>query len=97
MEKERAVDSRFGRMVVNYFNDLYLMLYGLYDMMLPDGRGYIVVGDSAIYGVHIPTEKIISDIAKSIGYSTEILPFRDRFATLHNKKLTEYIVKIKKS
>ena len=54
----------------------------------------VVVGDSCLYGVHVPTDKIIAKIGKSIGYKPEIELLRERRATQHSHKLVESNVRL---
>jgi len=66
-------------MVAGYFNDMYLIIKDVYRVMKPGTKALFVLGDSAPYGIYIPTDKLIGDIGVSIGfnsYEIEILRTR---------------------
>jgi DNA modification methylase len=52
-----------------YFNDMLKVLKETYRILQSGGHFCLVLGDSAPYGVHIPTDKLIGDLALSIGFS----------------------------
>jgi hypothetical protein len=71
--------------------------------MKPNTKALFVLGDSAPYGVHIPTDKLIGDIGISIGfdsYEIEVLRTRgDKWKAnpqRHNVPLREGIVILSK-
>ncbi len=64
---------------------------------------FIVIGDSAPYGVHIPTDTLLGEMAVELGFSSYTLkPLRVRgvkWKTLkyrHNKKLRESLLILRK-
>lgn len=69
----------YDLMVAGYFNDMFNVLKCV-KTTLKEGNDFVLVlGDSAPYGVHIATEKIIGELALNLGYSsyeTEILRVR---------------------
>jgi DNA modification methylase len=54
--------------VIKYFNDMYVHLREMY-RVLKKGKPYILtLGDSALYGVYIPTDEMLMKIAFRIGF-----------------------------
>ncbi|MBU2507521.1 MAG: site-specific DNA-methyltransferase [Bacteroidetes bacterium] len=70
--------KKIPNVVRGYFDDSYTLLKTLFDQTIPNGYIGIVVGNSAYTGVIIPTDIIIADIAKEIGYKV-----KDIFITRH--------------
>lgn len=81
------------RLVAEYFTDMTLHLKGM-RKLLKDGAHYVVmIGDSAIDGVHVPTDVLLAEIGKDVGFSdVSITPFRWRSSSRHKTKLRESII-----
>ncbi len=86
-------------LVLGYFNDLYKILKDNYRVLKPNTTAKYILGDSAPYGVHIPTDELIAKIGCNIGfdsYKINILRTRgDKWKEnpqRHNVKLRESIV-----
>lgn len=81
------------RLVAEYFADMTLHLKGM-RKLLKDGTHYVVmVGDSAIDGVHVPTDVLLAEIGKDVGFSdASTTPFRWRSSSRHKTKLRESII-----
>ena len=81
------------RLVAEYFTDMALHLKGM-RKLLKDGAHYVVmVGDSAIDGVHVPTDVLLAEIGKDVGFSdASTTPFRWRSSSRHKTKLRESII-----
>lgn len=95
--------KNYDIMVAGYFNDMSLVLRRVYEALKPGGTFVLVLGDSAPYGVHIPTEAYLGEIAKGIGFKTykvEVLRKRgDKWASnpqRHTVKLKESILTLEK-
>lgn len=58
----------YDLMVALYFNDMLNVLQETYRVLKPGGHFCIVVGDSAPYGVYIPTHELIARIALGVGF-----------------------------
>lgn len=93
----------YDYMVAGYFNDMFKVLKEVYLKIKKGGVFILVLGDSAPYGIHIPTEGYLGELGISIGYSDyniELLRRRgDKWANnpqRHNVKLKESILYIKK-
>lgn len=93
----------YDLLVVGYMNDLYLILKDCFRVLRPGSTAKFILGDSAPYGVHIPTDELIGKIGVRVGfteYSIEELRTRgDKWKEnpqRHNVKLRETIVILKK-
>ena len=71
--------------------------------MKPGGAAVFILGDSAPYGVHIPTDELVAKIALGVGFSHyEIAVLRQRGGKWknnpqrHNVALREAILTIRK-
>lgn len=82
LEGMRAVKSgkkTYDYVVAGYFEDMLQVLEGSLEVLKPGGHFALVLGDSAPYGVHIPTEQIVGKLAIAIGFSSyEIEQIRTR-------------------
>jgi len=79
IRKTKGGKKSYDLMVAGYFNDMYLIIKDVYRVMKPGTKALFVLGDSAPYGIYIPTDKLIGDIGVSIGfnsYEIEILRTR---------------------
>lgn len=59
----------YDRLVSGYFNDMYLIISDVYRVLKPRTKAVFVLGDSAPYGVHIPTDELIGKIGLGVGFS----------------------------
>jgi hypothetical protein len=69
LRKVKGGKKSYDFMVAGYFNDMFQILKDVYRVLKPDTRALFVLGDSAPYGVYIPTDKIIGEIGVKIGFS----------------------------
>ena len=68
--------KRYDLMTGGYFEDLTKTLLQMYEVMGQNSHAVMVLGDSAPYGVHVPTDVLIGRIAVSVGfkkYDVEVL------------------------
>ena len=93
----------YDYLVLGYFLDLYKILKDNYRILKPNTTAKYILGDSAPYGVHIPTDELIAKIGCNIGfdsYKIDILRTRgDKWKEnpqRHNVKLRETIVTLYK-
>ncbi len=56
-------------MVATYFDDMLKVLKQVYNALKKDADFVLVLGDSAPYGVYIPTEEYLGQLALGIGFS----------------------------
>jgi DNA modification methylase len=62
-------NEKIPNVVRGYFDDTHTLLKKLYQQTVPGGYVGIVVGNSAYAGVIIPTDTLVADIAREIGFS----------------------------
>lgn len=71
MAKNGKVDSRVEKMIIGYFEDMYLVLDNNYKALKPDGFAAYVIGDVRFYGVMIPVTEIICQLGIMVGFFPE--------------------------
>jgi hypothetical protein len=73
-ELERRRHAKGGKknydlMVAGYFNDMFQVLQRVAEALKPGAPSVWVLGDSAPYGVYIPTEEYLGELARGLGFS----------------------------
>lgn len=58
----------YDLMVAGYFNDMLLIIQQVYRVLKPYATFVMVLGDSAPYGVYIPTEEYLGRLALAVGF-----------------------------
>lgn len=103
LRKIKGGKKSYDLMVIGYFNDMFQVIKDVYRVLKPRTKALFVLGDSAPYGVHIPTDKIIGELGVKIGFSDykiEVLRQRgDKWKDnpqRHDVKLRESIVTLSK-
>ncbi|MBN1991975.1 MAG: hypothetical protein JW953_04680 [Anaerolineae bacterium] len=94
----------YDHLVSGYFNDMFLIISDVFRVLKPGHRAIFVLGDSAPYGVHIPTDELIGQIGVDIGfdrYTIDVLrtrggKWKDN-PQRHNVLLRESIVTLTKN
>ena len=66
--KVNAYDSRIPKMVSSYLNGMSQAFAGLATHMKPGAPVFLDIGDSAYGGVHVPTDKLLVEVASSCGF-----------------------------
>ncbi len=75
----RGGKKSYDHLVSGYFNDLFQILREVYRVLKPNTKALFVLGDSAPYGVHIPTDELIGKIGVCIGFTDyQISVLRER-------------------
>lgn len=88
-------DQRIPKMIAAYFNDMKNVFLGLQKSVKPKGIICVDIGDSIYSGVHIPTNKILMDIGRSIGWTVvEEILLRERFSN-DGTRLTQTLMVFK--
>jgi DNA methylase len=83
----RAGHKAYDSMVVAYFRDLAEVWRSLRRVMAPRSTVCFVVGDSAPYGVHVPVERWLGELAVAAGFrSYRFEKLRDRNVKWKNRK-----------
>lgn len=57
-------------LVAGYFNDMLQVVRETYRVLKPGGSFLLILGDSAPYGVYIPTDTYLGEIGKAIGFTS---------------------------
>lgn len=69
----------YDLMVALYFNDMLQVIKETYRILKPGKSFYLILGDSAPYGIHVHTEQYISEISLALGFSeSDYIEFRKR-------------------
>jgi DNA modification methylase len=88
-------DQRIPKMIAAYFNDMKNVFLGLQKSVKFNGIICVDIGDSIYSGVHIPTNKILMDIGRSIGWTVvEEILLRERFSN-DGTRLTQTLMVFK--
>lgn len=67
--KVKRGKKTYDLVTAGYFEDMLLTLQACYKVLKWGGQMVLVLGDSAPYGVHIPTDELIGQLGESIGFS----------------------------
>jgi DNA modification methylase len=65
----RGGKKSYDHLVSGYFNDMFQIISEVYRVLKHDTKAVFVLGDSAPYGVHVPTDDLIGKIGLGIGFS----------------------------
>ena len=96
--KERSGKKSFHILMMHYFEDMYHVLKEMRRVLCADSKAYLILGDSAPYGIYIPTTQFLGEVAKSVGFNDyEMCKIRSRghkwkVKTRHNVELSENIL-----
>ena len=103
IRKTKGGKKSYDFLVSGYFNDMYRILEDNFRILKPGCTAKYILGDSAPYGVHIPTDELIGRIGCNIGfrnYKIDVLRTRgDKWKNnpqRHDVKLRESIVTLTK-
>ncbi|MGC8954302.1 MAG: hypothetical protein ACP5N5_06260 [Desulfurococcus sp.] len=96
----------YDLMVLGYFNDMVLALREMARVLKPDHYTVMILGDSAPYGVYIPTPEYLGRIAVNVGFKDyRVVKLRRRghkwryiqeTGRRHNVELGEYMLILRK-
>lgn len=67
--KDRAYDPRIPKMVEDYFHDMNVVFESFKSHLKKDSIIAIDIGDSAYSGVHVPTDRILTEVLLDKGFS----------------------------
>ncbi|MFV0247558.1 MAG: methyltransferase [Tenacibaculum sp.] len=97
--KKRKGKKSFHILALYYFEDMYKVLLEMRRVLKPNSKAYLVLGDSAPYGIFIDTTRILGDIALNAGFNKyKIVKIRERgtkwksLRFRHSLKLSENIL-----
>lgn len=99
--KLRHGKKSFHILMMLYFQDMYDVLKEMRRILRTNARAYLILGDSAPYGIHIPTTQFLGEIAQSVGFGDfKIFKIRSRgdkwkgLSNRHNIELSENILEL---
>lgn len=96
----RKGKKSFHILMMHYFDDMYHVLVEMRRVLKPGSKAYLILGDSAPYGVYVPTTQYLGEIAQSAGFGDyKIYKIRKRgtkwnVKTRHNVELAENILEL---
>ena len=100
--KTRKGKKSFHILMMHYFEDMYKVLKEMRRVLAKGAEAYLILGDSAPYGIYVATTQFLGDIAMNAGfreYSIHKIRTRgDKWKTLsnrHNISLSENILILK--
>ena len=100
--KEKSGKKSFDILTLLYFQDMFDVLKEIRRVVRRRNNAYLILGDSAPYGVLVPTTEIIGKISQNIGFnSSNIHKIRTRgtkwkcLKHRHNIELSENVLVIK--
>ena len=69
----------YDLLTTGYFNDVYKIIKDNFRILKKGSQALYILGDSAPYGIHIPTDELIGKIGVSVGFKNyEIQILRER-------------------
>jgi hypothetical protein len=87
VREDRGGKKAYHHMVAAYFHDLAFVWRGLRKSATSGSKVCFVVGDSAPYGVHVPVERWLGELALSAGFHAwRFEKVRDRNIKWENRK-----------
>lgn len=103
LRQTKAGKKTYDYMVAGYFEDMLRVLQEAYAVLKPGSQFILVLGDSAPYGVHVPTDEFIGRLALAVGfgkYGIEVIRTRgEKWAhntQRHKMPLRESVLTIQK-
>lgn len=90
LEGRKLWDKKIISMIKAYFTKMEVVLKQIYDMLMPNRKCVIVVGNSAYSNVLIPTDLLLSKIGREIGFrKTKLIVARHLTTSSQQKKRLE--------
>ena len=99
LSNQELWSKKITKMLNVYFNDMYFVLQKIYENTKKSGYCVIVVGNSAYGNLAIPTDLILAQIGKKIGFDiSEIIVARNNeTSSQQHSKLSEYTEYLRES
>lgn len=66
---QKGGKKSYDIMVAGYFNDMLQVFQETFRMLKPGATFMLILGDSAPYGIHIPTDIYLGELGKAVGFS----------------------------
>ncbi|MBI3578577.1 MAG: DNA methyltransferase [Ignavibacteriales bacterium] len=94
LKKTSGFEKLYHKIVKHYFGGMYRHLESLKPLLAPNARIAYVVGDQmSFFRTHIPTAKILAEIAESLGYKVEEIElWRTRLSTATKMQIEENVL-----
>lgn len=99
ISKDRKGKKSFDILALYYFEDMYKVLLEMRRVLRKGSKAYLVLGDSAPYGIFIDTTRVLGQIALNAGFNSfRIVKIRERgtkwtsLKNRHSLKLSENIL-----
>lgn len=87
VKEQHGGKKQYHAMIAHYFHDLAQVWNSLRRIIRPGGRACFVIGDSAPYGIHVPVERWLGELALATGFKTyRFEKLRDRNTKWKNRK-----------
>lgn len=87
IKEQHGGKKPYHAMIAHYFHDLSQVWASLRRVVRPGGRMCFVIGDSAPYGIHVPVERWLGQLAVAAGFKTyRFEKLRDRNTKWKNRK-----------
>lgn len=103
LRKVKGGKKSYDLLITGYFNDMFEVLKDNFRVLKQGATAIYILGDSAPYGVHIPTDELIGKLGVDIGfksYDIEVLRTRGgkwaKNPQRHSVPLKEALVILKK-
>lgn len=100
--QNRSGKKSYDILAFLYFEDMYKVLLEIRRVLSSNSKAYLILGDSAPYGVRIPTTELIGEIALNVGFKDyKIHRIRSRgtkwksLTHRHSLELTENVLVLK--
>jgi DNA modification methylase len=98
----RTGKKSFHILMMLYFQDMYKVLREIKRVLKPNGTAYLILGDSAPYGVLVETTRLLGQIALNVGFQNyKVIKIRSRGSKWkdlkyrHNQELSENVLVLK--
>ncbi len=102
ISKTRGGKKSFDILMFLYFQDMFFVLREIRRVVKKNGKAYLILGDSAPYGVYVPTTELLGEIGINVGFSNyKIHKIRSRgtkwksLKFRHSLELTENVLELK--
>jgi hypothetical protein len=94
LKKTSGFEKMYHKIVKHYFGGMYRHFQSVQPLLAPEARLAYVVGDQmSFFRTHIPTAKILEEIAETLGYKTEETElWRTRLATATKIQVEENVL-----
>jgi DNA modification methylase len=103
LRMEKGGKKSYDLLISGYFNDIFKILEDNFRVLRAGSEARYILGDSAPYGVHIPTDELIGKIGVALGFSSyKVQVLRERGGKWannpqrHSVPLRETIVTLRK-